>query len=159
MEMEQLIRNFFYASYKRDFSKFDFDDFFETFEMFLYDNLNGNAQLSFEEYLDWCEGISDKDSLRDFVFDTDYTQITVDDLFLIIINNQYNKQRQNLSGMFDGLLELKQKIENRNELSEIDLILLVDECIHAQHTSGDIIDDCNIHRIKKEVDAVMNGEA
>lgn len=157
--MEQLIRDFFYASLKKNFNDFDFDEFFDEFLPLLDDNLIRNAQLSFEEYFDWCDGVFDKSSLSEFTFETIYTNITVDEVFEAIMRLHYNRLQESLKGKFTTLLSLRTKLQTTSNLSPGDRILLVDECIHAQHVSGFIIDDCNPDDIREQVEAEWRGEA
>lgn len=156
--MEERLESFFHLSLKGKIHLFDFDGFFKEFTSILHERLALNSQLTFEEYKEWADGVYSKNPLEEYTIFTSWNSLTKDHIFEAVCRCQYNSQREALSGMYEDLLSLYKKLETASNLSISDKVLLVDECIHAQHVTGEILEDCDPDEIRERVKQLWNGE-
>jgi hypothetical protein len=142
---------------KKDFSDFDFDEAFYRFYFFLNHKLveHGfcNEDEFIERYIDMAEQTGDDEGASFFTIKTYYWHIDKYEVLTAIAAMVYKKAIDAFSHLesFQILDELRDKLDNRSNLEENELILLFDECIHAQHETGSIC-DVDIERLKQELD-------
>lgn len=157
--MEDIILGFWKCSLKSDFSEFDWDEAFDTYEPFLAENCIAHGQGTFEEFKDHMDQYHGLDSMscdiphwatytnQDWGLFDDY------DVMLVLVEAKYNFMRDNFSQHIHGdLAELRERINNRGRMSESELISLFDECIHAQHATGNILDDVDIESLREQAE-------
>ena len=155
--MENIIKDFLRSSIKNDFSDFSFDEAFQEFEYYLKRNLTMHGFCEAGEFIDSYKEFINSDyiNIDAFTLHTDYITIDKDDIFEIICKGIQDKLKENFKELKSYLIDLLERIENRPEDTPEnlkDLIILFDECIHAQHETGYIVDDCNIEEIKEEIE-------
>ena len=168
--MENIILDFWRCSLKCDFAEFDWDDAFNMYEPYLRQNVVEHGLGTFEEYkqnfddmygedaaaislenLGWC--CTDPNNM--------WWQFSGYDALEAILKARWETAasyfENNVHGDLADLLERIQD-ENRRHLSEPKLIELFDECIHAQHASGDILEDVDIESLRDDAEAEWQEE-
>jgi hypothetical protein len=151
---ESIIRGFLLHSCLNRMGEFDFKRAFECLIMPINDKLIEHAQCDYDTFYNYHDDISCYmySDYEKFTVQTDYFYIGIDDVKQAIAKMQYEKLKQVFDGMFDNLIDLKERIENLDNLTEEERVILFDEVIHAQHVSGDIFDDIDIESIKTDLD-------
>ena len=157
--MENMIKEFLRCSIKNDFSKFDFQEFFDEFKPVLHEKLTAHGLTTFEDYSEMIEsyGGFDDEYLQQFTIKTDYVYYSEEDVKQAILRGQYEAVKKAFTSMFGALEDLYKKLDNGISLDALSLkdkIILFDECIHAEHCNGDVLDNLNesIDDIKAEID-------
>ena len=164
--MEDLILDFWRASLRCDFSEFDFDEAFGTFEPFLAQNVIAHGLGTFEEYLEYHDEFYGLDSMSCDVpewatYKTDWGWHDENTVMEAMLKLKWQFMRDNFENNVHGdLADLRDRIEhcNRKRLSEPELIQLFDECIHAQHATGDILDDVDVDDLRAEAEREWEDE-
>ena len=157
--MENMIKEFLRCSIRNEFVGFDFQAFFDDFKLILHEKLTAHGLTTFEDYADLIEGygvFSDSD-LEMFTLKTDYVYYGEEDVKNAILKGQYEAVKKAFENTFEDLEDLYKKLDNGISLDALplkDKIILFDECIHAEHCNGDILDnlDQSIEDIKEEID-------
>lgn len=164
MDIEDIIREFWRCSLKSNFEEFDWDQAFETYEPFLADNCIAHAQGTFEEFEEWYDNMyglnSMECSIPDWaVYVTNWGCFSNVDACRALLRAKYDFMRENFENNVHGdnaiLLE---RLRNRNSLSEPELIQLFDECIHAQHATGEILEDVDVDSLRDEMEEEWKDE-
>lgn len=154
--MEETVKEFFRASIERKLDDFDFDSAFEQFSGAIRQKLAEHGLLSFDEFIESESdyGFYSKDDLTGFAVHTGYIVISTDELLEVLQKYRYERFKAEFSryGSFQSLLSLYERIQKQYSLSTSEKAILFDECIHAQHETGDIFDDLDIEGIKEEID-------
>lgn len=135
---------FFLASLNNDWDDFDFEPFFEEFKGHLYSKLLQHALVDdfMEFYHYWNDLYCHAGDLSPFYLQTAYIRIDEEDVRMAICQLHYDRCKATFEDMFCDLIELNEKLEqDRSELELKHLIALFDECIHAQHQNGFILED------------------
>lgn len=162
--MEEIIREFLESSIKGTLDEFDFDNAFLEANYYIYNKLAEHGLLGYDEFLEiendvW--GIS-KDDLEVYATHTNYVHISTEDIFDVIMEYRYKRFRDTFIGLnsFRELLNLHERINeaSMSSMSVAEKAILFDECIHAQHETGDIFEDVDIESIKAEIDAKYTAE-
>jgi hypothetical protein len=153
-DVESIIRGFLLHSCLNRMKEFDFNEAFEMLRNPINQKLIEHAQCSFDEYLEYYNDIFfHNDSVYEpFTVQTDYLYIGIEDVKTAIATMNYEKSKDNFSGMFDNLEDLVQRMNDSSNNTEQENIILFDEVIHAQHVTGDIFEDVEIDYIKSEID-------
>jgi len=147
LDYEEVIKSFWEANIKQDYSGFDFIKAFESFENLIYSKVAEHGLLNYEDFEISQEDIYDYDCLKELEQTTDYIQITHEDLKKAIIeykykrnNEEFNKpfysNLQNLKKIYDEI----QKVKN-NTLTIKEMVFLFDKVIHTEHETGLIFED------------------
>lgn len=154
--MEDIIKNFWLCSLKNDFSDFDWDEAFEEYYPRLYENCNVHGLCeyeSFKEYIEEMYGDLEETIPEWAVIKTDFTWIGENSAVNALITNMYEQLNSQYSeGVHGDNKELLDKIENRGNMTEPELIQLFDACIHAQHMTGDILEDIDVDDLRKDTE-------
>lgn len=144
MDFEDKIKEFFFCSLDDNFQDFDFDEFFDEFEILLERKLAAHGWLGGEKMREYYEDMNAdmEDDIPSWArWSNSYIHISphtiVDAIF-----EEMSKQAKDTFG-FDDLMELYEKLQDRpTDLPR--LISLFDACIHAEHTTGSIIEEVDI---------------
>jgi hypothetical protein len=165
MEMEQYIINFFKCSLADDFDDFDWTGAFETYIPFLERNCIAHGQGTYEEFEQRMDDIYGLNSLecdmpRWAVIETDWISFSDVDACQAILKAQYECLRNTFkNNVHSNNAELLERARNHRYINDLpELIALFDECIHAQHATGDIIDDCDPDALRKIAEEEYNDE-
>jgi hypothetical protein len=157
--MDDIIRNFLESSIDGTLDEFDFDDAFSNANYYLYNKLAEHGLLDYDEFLQVEEDIwgTTRGDLEEYATRTGYISISVDELYDVVMKYRYNRFRKTFIefGSFRELLDLYERINDSSmdDMSIAEKAILFDECIHAQHETGDVFDDIDIESIKAEIDA------
>ena len=145
-DYEELIKAFWSANIKQDYSNFDFIKAFESLENPIYQKLSEHGFLTIEDFEESQDEIYNYDCLKELEQITDYIQITQEDLKKAIIEFKYKKNKEEFTtGMYSNLDELKKiydkiQIAKTGEMERKEMVLLFDEVIHAEHETGEVLD-------------------
>jgi hypothetical protein len=154
IDYESVIKGFLLCSAQNRINEFDFDEAFDLLIEPIIFKLEEHGLCSFEDFSKnrdiWidCSGID----WGLLTVQTDYIHISEEEVKEAVYSLYHKKFKYEFSGMFDHLVEMKEKYENMHELSLKDKIILFDEIIHAQHTCGDIFDMVDIEDLKTDLD-------
>jgi len=157
MDMEDIIKDFFNCSLKNDFSDFDFDYAFEEYVPYLHRNNMEHGLCEFDEYLDNLEELEylDQVDVSALVVETVWCHIGEAELVEGLAKTQWEllKRQFEQCGTHSELYDLEQRVENRGtNLSTPQLVTLFDECIHAEHCNGFILEDVDLDDLREEVE-------
>lgn len=157
--MEDIIRNFLESSINGTLDEFDFDDAFGNANSYIYNKLAEHGLLEYDEFLQVEEDIwgMSRGNLEEYATHTKYISISIDDLYDVVMRYRYERFQKTF-GKLNSFRELLDLYERINEspmgmMSVAEKAILFDECIHAQHETGDIFEDVDIESIKAEIDA------
>jgi hypothetical protein len=156
--MEDIIREFWRCSLRSDFSEFDWDEAFDTFEPYLASCVIAHGLGTFDEYLEYYDDCYGLDAMSceipDWaVYKTDWGWHDENTAMEAMLKAKYEYMRECFGNNIHGdLADLRDRIGNRRGLGEGELIQLFDECIHAQHATGDILDDVDIEDLRAEAE-------
>jgi hypothetical protein len=132
-------------------SQFNFNLFIGTFLPVLEDKLASHGQLSYEKYLESITPLYDFNILNQFVYTSIHTdkEWSFENIRDLIFRPRYEhfKNTFGSNARYINLLKLYNKI--KSPIIE-NIVLLVDECIHALHNSGFLID---IEQLRKEYES------
>lgn len=156
--IDEHIRNFLVASIEGTMEDFDFDDAFDEIEPVIQSKLAEHGLLSYDEFVETDENVcycNPTEAVMPFTTDTGYILITADEILDVIRRHRYERFREEFStyDSFKTLADLYRRVQEQSCLDTTEKVLLFDECIHAQHETGDIFDDVDIERIKADIDA------
>lgn len=156
MDMEQIILDFWACSLRSDFSEFDWDEAFYGCDYWLARNCTGHGHCSLEEFRQEYEDIFGDLSLElpDWaLYDNNIWGYLNPNA---MINAMLKIKQEFLQDLFSSEhadnYQLLLKVRNRHGMSESELISLFDECIHAQHYNGNIMEDVNIDDLRKQAE-------
>ncbi len=155
--MDDHIRDFLECSIKQDFSDFDFDTAFYDFYYLLNDKLIHHGFCDEETFIDkYVETMNDfgfDGDVENFTLSNNYIHISNYDVLEAIAKMHYEKSIDAFANLesFQILDKLRDKLDNRSNLEENELIQLFDECIHAQHETGSIC-EVDIEQLKQKLD-------
>lgn len=165
-EYDKVVKAFWKANIKQDYSNFDFIQAFKSFENLIQSKIAEHGFLSFKEYQNWEDelGIYNLDDLQNFAQETDYIQITKQELMEVIQKYKYNRMKEEfVTGNYSNLNDLKkcydgiQKAKN-NELSLKEMVFLFDRIIHTEHETGLFFEDYfNLEDLRKDFEEEMKG--
>ncbi len=164
--MEDLILDFWRASLRCNFSEFDFDEAFGEFEPFLAENVIAHGLGTFEEYQDQYDSLYGLNSMECDIpdwakYESDWGYFSDVDACEALLRAKWQFMRDNFESNVHGdLRDLRERIqpEARRKLSEPELIQLFDECIHAQHATGDILEDVDVECLRDEAETEWEDE-
>ena len=146
-EYSEVIKAFWNANIKQDYSNFDFIQAFESFESLIHSKLAEHGFLSLEDYQEREDEIYDYSCLKDLEQITDYIQINQEDLKNALIKFKYEKNKEEFAtGSYSNLDDLKkcydeiQKAKS-GDLEQKELVFLFDKVIHTEHETGLIFED------------------
>jgi cellobiose phosphorylase len=150
---ESIIRGFLTLSALNRMNEFDFENAFEYLKNPIKNKLIEHGQCEYEDFEDnasyiYCYSDSDYEV---FTRRTDYINISIEDVKEAILKMQYKKLNETFDGCFTHLEDLIERIKDLPK-NEKDLVVLFDEVIHAQHTTGYIFEDLDIENIKQDLD-------
>ena len=153
-EPESIIKGFLLHSCLNRMSEFDFEQAFESLINPIQDKLIEHAQCDYDDFYNYyCDVFYYENSdFEKFTFQTNYINICIDDVRETIAKMHYEKSKEAFDGMFDNLIDLKERIDDLDNLTEQEMVILFDEVIHAQHVTGDIFCDVDIQSIKDDLD-------
>lgn len=157
--MEDIILEFWECSLKSDFSKFDWDNAFDTYYPYLERNCIEHGQGTFDQYLDFMDELHGLNSMEvqmpDWCASHEgnlFWYFSKYDAMISLLKAKYESLRENYRTNIHGdNAKLLEKIDNRGD-SEPELIQLFDECIHAQHINGNILEDINIDDLREQAE-------
>ena len=158
MDMEDIIIEFWLCSLKSDFSDFDWDQAFNTYEPYLAENCIGHGQGTFEEFKNLYDDIYGLDNMEcDIpswaVYCTDWGWFSDIEACEVLLKAKYEFMKNTFESNIHGYnAKLLERIRNRKNLPEPELISLFDECIHAQHATGSILEDCDVEQLREEAE-------
>jgi len=157
--MEDIILEFWRCSLRSDFSEFDWEDAFEQFSYPLSDNVIAHGLGTFEEYLDWHDeyyGLyaMECDLPSWATYDTMWGCFSDVDAVAALLKAKWEYMRDNFKHNVHGdLADLRNRILPENQpKNEAELIALFDECIHAEHATGMILDDVDIEDLREDAE-------
>lgn len=158
--MEDIIRDFWRASLRCDFSEFDWDEAFTEFEIPLAENVISHGLGTFEEFQDCYDNLYGLNSMECDIpdwatYETDWGYFSDVDACEVLLRAKWQFMRNNFESNVHGdLRDLRERIqcENRKGKSEPELIALFDECIHAEHATGMILEDVDIDDLRDEAE-------
>lgn len=157
--MEDIIREFWKCSLKSDFADFDWHEAFGEFEPYLTRKLTEHGLTSFEEFLEDYDDTfglhvmeSDVMNLHWAIAQNDYVQFSDVDVVRAIMKAKFEAFQDAFSGLHSELVDLGERLEKWTRLNESEKISLFDECIHAQHATGDILEDVDIESLREEAE-------
>ncbi len=156
--MEDIIREFLESSINGTLDGFDFDNAFDTASVYIHQKLAEHGLLEFEDFINAEEDVwgTNRGDLDNYAVRTSYICISTDDIYECIMEYRYKRFRNTFKdyGSFKELLSLYERINKPSflDLDTSEKTILFDECIHAQHETGDIFDDIDIEAIKEEID-------
>lgn len=153
-DMEERIKDFLRASIEGKLKAFDFEEFFSEFEGLLKNKLSEHGLLDFEDFRERQEELYSFRDLEEYTIKTDYVYFDIENVKIAIIKGQFEAMKDAFenNGTFEDLKKLYEKLQNRNGLKLKEKTLLFDECIHAEHVTGNIIEDVNIDDLKQEIE-------
>jgi hypothetical protein len=158
MEMEDIIREFWRCSLRSDFSEFDWDEAFDTFEPYLARNVIAHGLGTFEEFRDYYDEIYGLNSMECDIpdwakYETNWGWFSDVDACEALLRGKWEFMRDCFGNNVHGdLADLRDRIGDRRGLGQAELIQLFDECIHAQHATGDILEDVDIEDLRDEAE-------
>ena len=161
-DYEDLIKAFWKANIKQDYSNFDFIQACESLENPFYSKLAQHGFLGLDEFIDDEEqmGIYDYDCLTNIEQKTDYIQITKEELKKVIQEYKYKRNREEFLDM-ESIKDLKliydeiQKAKS-GELTRKEMVFLIDKIIHAEHETGFVL-DLDITTLKRDFEEELKG--
>ena len=158
--MEDIIKQFWECSLRSDFSDFDWNEAFCEYETPLADNVIAHGLGTFEEFEEYYDNMYGLNAMECEIpdwaqYSTDWGCFSDVDACKALLRAKWQFMGDNFRGNIHGdLAELREKIQhcNRKKLSEPELIALFDECIHAQHATGAILEDVDIESLREEAE-------
>ena len=157
--MDQIIIDFWKCSLSSDYSDFDFDAAFDEFEPALRFNCTVHGQTTLEEFIqhhDEYYGLNDLEcGIADaFTIDNMWIRFTDVDVVEAILKAKFEKFREVFGNNIHGdLAELLERIQPENRPKQTpQLIELFDECIHAEHCNGMIIEDVDLDDLRAQAE-------
>lgn len=156
MSMEDIILEFWQCSLRRDFSDFDWDEAFEQYEPHLErivaeHGLNGVDRL--RENLEDFYGDLENDIPAWATPQTDWIWVNKYDAVDALIEFLESRLKAVFEcGVHGDLKDLLERINDRRGLTEPELIQLFDECIHAAHVNGDVLEDINVDDLRQQAE-------
>lgn len=148
--LEAQIIEFWRLSEGKD-NHFNFKLFINAFLPILESKLARHGQLSYELYIESIAYLYDFNTLEQFVYNSEHTnnEWNFKDVQSLIFCPRYDHFRITFCGntRYINLLNLYNKL---NQPFYDNGILLVDECIHALHNSGFLI---NIESLRREYES------
>lgn len=157
--MEDIIRDFLESSINGTLDEFDFDDAFSNANSYIYNKLAEHGLLDYDEFIQVEEDIwgINRGDLEEYATHTRYISISTEELYEVVMKYRYDRFRKTFIefGSFRELLDLYERVGDPSvgNMSIAEKAILFDECIHAQHETGDIFEDVDIESIKAEIDA------
>ncbi len=165
-EYEEVVKSFWKANIKQDYSNFSFIKAFESFEGLIYSKVSEHGFLTFKDFQNWEDelGLYDSDNLEQFAQETDYIQITKQELMEVIQKYKYGRMKAKFTtGNYSNLEDLKecyeeiQKAKN-DELNQKEMVLLFDKIIHTEHETGLIFEDYfSLKELREEFEEELKG--
>lgn len=163
--MEEIIRQFWNCSLRSNFEDFDWDEAFDEFEPHLSRKLIEHGLCEYDEFRDYFDEVyginsmeSDVMGLYWAVTETNYISFSDVDVVEAILQAKFKAFNDAFEGVHSHLTDLRDRINDRRGLSEPKLICLFDECIHAQHESGEILEDVDIESLREEAESEWQEE-
>ena len=150
--MKNKIIKFWDCSINNRMDEFDFNSFFEEFNLLLEHKLASHGQLSFNDYVSSLRYYYNLNLLKKFVYKGEHSGINEDYEYIIyklfnkrylIFQNNYNNKR------YKNLLKLYLKLKDIKQLNQTEKVILVDECINIQHNSG-FITGLDINKLRED---------
>ena len=158
MEIKKLIMQFW-----KDPSDFPHDEFFEHFEKKLYVKLALHGCLGLDDYIQSVSEYYDLNPLKKFAYKSEHTHKNFS--FNSILEAIFKPRYEHFRGIylkkqnFKKLVALYYKVRTREKLPRVlcsltyaikhDYNILIEECIHAQHGSGFIL-DVDVEKLRNE---------
>jgi hypothetical protein len=160
--MEDIILEFWKCSLKSDFSEFDWDEAFGEYEPFLEQNCTDHGHCDFETFKERMEEYygdltADLPSWSLYQNDTWGWQ-DPEDVVDAMLKVKQEFLQSNFSADHADNYDLLLKLRDRRGMTEPELIQLFDECIHAQHYNGDILDDVDVEYLRELAEAEYKDE-
>lgn len=163
--MEDIILNFWKCSLNNDFSDFDWDEAFNEYYPYLENNCIQHGQGTFEQYLDFIDSIYSLDSMENdipedwSIIQNDFMYTSKSQQVRNLLKYQYDCLREDYENDIHAEnAKLLKEIDNRKGLSQPELIQLFDKCIHAQHISGNILEDIDIESLREDAESEYEEE-
>lgn len=151
--MDKLILEFWrYSEGKTD--TFDFPLFFSEYRKVIYSKLARHGALGFRDYLREMANIYNFHTLRYFAHKThDGYSFHIPSITtgIFMPRYRYYRRRYLANVNYQRLLETYQKCQNAQKQNHQNMVLLVDECIHATHNSGSLL---NVELLRKEYESL-----
>lgn len=164
-DYEEVIKKFWECNIKQDYKEFDFIEAFEAMEGLFYNKLSMHGLLDFEDFKESMEELYKFDNLSEHEQVTDYIQITQEDLKNALLKYKYERNRNEFLeySSFKTLREIYDNIQKakNGEMERLDMVVLFDSVIHAEHETGNIFDnDFNIQTLREDFERGLskNGE-
>jgi len=152
-DIEEAIPHFWNCSISKEWDKFNFEEAFEFIEDTLFRKLAEHGLLTFEDFEQFHEelGLCNKSELENFTQQTDYIQISEDDILKAINEYKFNRNKEAFEdyASFETLKKLYEKVKNRGNLEQKELIFLYDESIHAEHETS-LLFDIDLTQMKED---------
>jgi hypothetical protein len=155
--METIILDFWKCSLSNNFENFDWTEAFDTYIPYLERNCIEHGQGSYEDYKenmeelygdltlelpDWCK------------YNTLWGSFDENDAVDALLRAKYEFMRDNFSSNVHGdNAELLYRAKNHSFVNDLPkLIELFDECIHAQHATGNILEDVDVDELREQAE-------
>jgi len=153
----QIIKSFWRAVIDDSIERYNFEPFFKMFRAALQDKLARHGMLSIEEYIKCASEYYDLTVLRRFAYSSRYSgaHFSFDDVVRAIFQPRYEMFRSKARDdpVFKKLLSLYIRLQTAPTPDAGDNTRLADECIHAQHHSGNII-PLDITKLREEIETL-----
>jgi hypothetical protein len=157
--MENIIKKFWKCSLQSNFANFDFDEAFDEYRPYLQSNCVSHGLGSFEEYCDYIEDTYGLETLENEMPDMlvwEYITFFKYDAMMAALKAHWEAGKKwfETDPVHGELAELLEKIQPYNlaSLTEPQLITLFDECIHAEHCNGLILDGIDLDDLRQEAE-------
>jgi hypothetical protein len=158
--LENLVIDFYYHSLNNSLDEFDFEEAFDELEPFFYNKLAEHGLLSFNDFVYIIDEIYGLNNLEKQIPDeltmvTNYINFDKRKALDAILNAMYEECQhefgslgslQELSDLYEQLLDRPKSLKEKT--------ILFDSCIHAQHQTGDLIEDLNTESCKEEAEVL-----
>lgn len=162
-DFDDAILDFWRHSLRNDFTGFDFEEFFDEFGQVLYRRLMEHGFIGdLSEYRQYMEDIYG--DLTDEIpgwgpVETDFTWFSRDEIVDIILERQREAYKNSLGYHYNDLVNLYERVSSFSPSMLLpESIALLDECIHAQHLTGDILEDVDIESLREEAESEWRDE-
>jgi hypothetical protein len=161
--MEQIILEFWKCSLACDFSDFDWTEAFDTYIPYLEENCIAHGQGTYEQFKEYTEMYYDDLTLDlpDWAkYDSLWGSLCEYDLVDALLMAKYEFMRENFESNVHGSnAELLVRAKDHKRVKNVaELISLFDECIHAQHATGDILEDVDVEDLRLQAEAEYEEE-
>lgn len=150
---EDSITCFWANSINRTPEKFNFEENSRHFKRRLRGKLAEHGLLGKEEFVHRMEGIyGERTELSQWTQNTAHITITEDELRDVLDEHQWKRNKETFETYetFQTLEETHERAENLDRQDTSEKVKTFDSLIHAQHETGEIVQDVDIDELREE---------